>query len=122
MAMISEAVATCATVLIGILRCCESNVPAAALLPVASAGYGARLPGDVGAKPIRGGSATAKIDPDRTRPHLMRGRSRRLAMNVADVMTRKVISVTPETTIAEAARLMLRHRISGLPVVGEGGE
>jgi CBS domain-containing protein len=43
-------------------------------------------------------------------------------MNVADIMTRKVISVTPETTIAEAARLMLRHRISGLPVVGERGE
>ena len=40
-------------------------------------------------------------------------------MNVADVMTRKVISVTPETTIAEAARLMLRHRISGLPVVDQ---
>src|SRR5438874_3776361 len=42
-------------------------------------------------------------------------------MNVADVMTRKVISVTPETTIAEAAQLLLRHRISGLPVVGPDG-
>ena len=42
-------------------------------------------------------------------------------MNVADVMTRKVISVTPETTIAEAAQLLLEHRISGLPVVDPGG-
>jgi CBS domain-containing protein len=42
-------------------------------------------------------------------------------MNVADVMTEKVISVTPETTIAEAARLMLQHRISGFPVVDPGG-
>jgi CBS domain-containing protein len=42
-------------------------------------------------------------------------------MNVADVMTQKVISVTPETTIAEAAGLMLEHRISGLPVVDNSG-
>jgi CBS domain-containing protein len=42
-------------------------------------------------------------------------------MNVADIMTQQVISVTPETTIAEAARLMLQHRISGFPVVDPGG-
>jgi len=42
-------------------------------------------------------------------------------MNVADVMTQPVISVTPETTIAEAAGLLLQHRISGLPVVDPGG-
>ncbi|HEV2334942.1 MAG TPA: CBS domain-containing protein [Stellaceae bacterium] len=42
-------------------------------------------------------------------------------MNVADIMTRTVISVTPETTIAEAARLLLHHRISGLPVVDPAG-
>lgn len=42
-------------------------------------------------------------------------------MNVADIMTRTVISVTPETTIAEAAQLLLQHRISGLPVVDAGG-
>ncbi len=42
-------------------------------------------------------------------------------MNVADIMTQKVISVEPETTIAEAARLLLEHRISGLPVVDPDG-
>ena len=42
-------------------------------------------------------------------------------MNVADIMTQRVISVTPETKIAEAARLMLQHRISGLPVVDDKG-
>lgn len=42
-------------------------------------------------------------------------------MNVADVMTRPVISVTPQTPIAEVARLMLQHRISGLPVVDRDG-
>ncbi len=43
-------------------------------------------------------------------------------MDVAEVMTQPVITVTPETTIAEAARLMLQHRISGLPVVAASGE
>ncbi len=38
-------------------------------------------------------------------------------MNVADIMTRGVIGVTPETTVAEAVRLMLDSRISGLPVL-----
>jgi CBS domain-containing protein len=42
-------------------------------------------------------------------------------MNVADIMTQPVISVTPETKIAEAARLMLQHRISGLPAVESKG-
>lgn len=38
-------------------------------------------------------------------------------MKISEIMTRRVVSARPETTIAEAARLMLRHRISGLPVV-----
>lgn len=42
-------------------------------------------------------------------------------MNVADVMTQPVISVTPQTTIADAARLMLLRHVSGLPVVEPGG-
>ena len=37
-------------------------------------------------------------------------------MRAADVMTRQVVTVTPDATIEEAARLMLEHRISGLPV------
>ncbi|MGD9615255.1 MAG: CBS domain-containing protein [Alphaproteobacteria bacterium] len=42
-------------------------------------------------------------------------------MNAADIMARSVVSVTPETTVAEAARLMLDHRISGMPVLDRGG-
>jgi CBS domain-containing protein len=42
-------------------------------------------------------------------------------MNVADIMTRDVITVTPQTPIAEVAQLMLQHRISGLPVVDPAG-
>lgn len=42
-------------------------------------------------------------------------------MKARDVMTRRVISVTPDATVLQAARLMLRHHISGLPVVDAGG-
>lgn len=37
-------------------------------------------------------------------------------MKVVDVMTLDPMSVTPGTAVVEAARLMLQHRISGLPV------
>jgi CBS domain-containing protein len=42
-------------------------------------------------------------------------------MIVSDVMTRKVLSVTPDETVEEAANLMLRHGISGLFVVDAKG-
>jgi CBS domain-containing protein len=38
-------------------------------------------------------------------------------MNAEDVMTTRVISVSPDDSILHAARLMLQQRISGLPVV-----
>jgi CBS domain-containing protein len=41
-------------------------------------------------------------------------------MKVADVMTRRVVSVKPETLVVEAARLMLQEGISGLPVIDDG--
>jgi CBS domain-containing protein len=42
-------------------------------------------------------------------------------MQVRDVMTRNVITVAPEQSILIAARLMLQHRVSGLPVVDGNG-
>jgi len=42
-------------------------------------------------------------------------------MLVKDVMTSPAISIKPSATIAEAARLMLDHGISGLPVVDADG-
>lgn len=42
-------------------------------------------------------------------------------MIVEDVMTTPVISVEPSATVAEAARLMLADRISGLPVTTRDG-
>jgi CBS domain-containing protein len=43
-------------------------------------------------------------------------------MRVKDVMTPKVISVGVDETVVNAARLMLQHQISGLPVVDKKGE
>lgn len=42
-------------------------------------------------------------------------------MKATDVMTRRVVTVTADTTIQAAAQLMIRHRISGLPVIADGG-
>jgi CBS domain-containing protein len=42
-------------------------------------------------------------------------------VTIEDVMTRRVITVRPETLVQEAAQLMLVHRVSGLPVIDAGG-
>ena len=42
-------------------------------------------------------------------------------MKVREIMTKDVIAVSPKTTIREAARLMVDHGISGLPVVNDDG-
>jgi len=42
-------------------------------------------------------------------------------MLALDVMTPSVIAIRPDDTVAEAARRMLRHHISGLPVVDAEG-
>jgi len=42
-------------------------------------------------------------------------------MKVADVMTRRVVSISSDATILDAASLMLRHHVSGLPVVDRDG-
>lgn len=42
-------------------------------------------------------------------------------MNAADVMTQEVLTVAPSDSIESAARLMLTHHISGLPVVDGTG-
>jgi CBS domain-containing protein len=42
-------------------------------------------------------------------------------MQARDVMTRNVVTVTPETSVGEIARLLLEKRISGVPVVDAHG-
>lgn len=43
-------------------------------------------------------------------------------LKVSSVMTKNPISTSPETTIAEAAQVMLEHKISGLPAVDNRGK
>jgi len=43
-------------------------------------------------------------------------------MKVADIMTREVITVSPETKVTEAARVLFEHNFNGLPVVAENGD
>jgi CBS domain-containing protein len=42
-------------------------------------------------------------------------------MKAKDVMTANVVSIDPDQTVLQAARLMLQHHISGLPVVDSSG-
>jgi CBS-domain-containing membrane protein len=42
-------------------------------------------------------------------------------MKVGEIMTRHVISVTDDASVREVARVLDRHRISGLPVCDEAG-
>ena len=39
-----------------------------------------------------------------------------------DIMSKEIISVSPETEITQAANLLLEKRINGVPVVDAGGE
>ena len=43
-------------------------------------------------------------------------------MRAHQIMTRSVVTVSPETTIVDAANLMLQRHVSGLPVVDPGGK
>jgi CBS domain-containing protein len=42
-------------------------------------------------------------------------------MKIEEIMTRDVISVSPQTSIHAAAQLMADHRVSGLPVIEADG-
>ncbi len=43
-------------------------------------------------------------------------------MNAADIMIANVITVDPDTSVADTADLLLKHRISGMPVVDKTGQ
>src|ERR1700739_3600532 len=57
----------------------------------------------------------------RLRVTLVAGDGRRAAMRAHQIMARHVITVGTETSILDAAKLMMDHHISGLPVVGAAG-
>ena len=43
-------------------------------------------------------------------------------MRAHQIMTRSVITIAPDATILEAAKTMLQHHVSGLPVVDAAGQ
>ncbi len=43
-------------------------------------------------------------------------------LTARDIMTKEVITVRPEATVEELARLLIDHKISGVPVVNEGND
>ena len=43
-------------------------------------------------------------------------------LTAKDIMTTEVITISPKTEVAQAAKLLLTNRINGLPVVNEAGE
>jgi acetyl esterase/lipase len=45
----------------------------------------------------------------------------RIAMKASDIMTPDVISADPDATVLQAARYMLQHHISGVPIIDKTG-
>ncbi|MDP2938559.1 MAG: CBS domain-containing protein [Candidatus Omnitrophota bacterium] len=43
-------------------------------------------------------------------------------MKVKEIMTREIISVSPQMSAKEALEVLFKHRISGLPVIDENGK
>ena len=43
-----------------------------------------------------------------------------MGKTAADIMTTKVITTTASATVGEVAKMLTKHRISGMPVVAEG--
>ncbi len=41
-------------------------------------------------------------------------------MNVADIMTREVVYVTPSTPVSQVAKLLVEYGVSGVPVLEDG--
>jgi CBS-domain-containing membrane protein len=42
-------------------------------------------------------------------------------LKAKDIMTKDIITVKPATTIEDLARILIKHQISGTPVVDEDG-
>jgi len=43
-------------------------------------------------------------------------------LKAKDLMTRDILSVTPDTEIVKAAKILLKNRINGMPVIDETGK
>ena len=78
---------------------------------------GGKLVGVVSQRDLLAASLSKVLDFD--------GKERRTflrSVDVREVMAARPITVAPGASLAEAAALLLRHKIGCLPVVGPGGE
>ena len=75
-----------------------------------------RLVGIISWGDLREASTTAAINADSYELNFMLSR-----LIVGDLMSRKVLTVTPDAPIVRAAELMTEHKIAGLPVVAPDG-
>ena len=66
-----------------------------------------------------GGRRGSRQAPAVTEKH--EGRDKSMKLTAQDVMTHEVQTVSPETLVEDAAALMARRRITGLPVVDAAG-
>jgi CBS domain-containing protein len=81
-------------------------------LPVVEHG---RLVGIISRGDLREASISEAISADIYELNFMLHR-----LTVSNLMTRKVLTVTPDTSIVHAAELMIENKIAGLPVVDSG--
>jgi CBS domain-containing protein len=82
-------------------------------LPVIENG---RLVGIVSRGDLREASSKAAVNADTYELNFMLSR-----LSVSQLMTRKVVTVTPDAFIVHAAELMTERKIAGLPVVEKDG-
>jgi len=50
------------------------------------------------------------------------GKKGDIMITAKDIMTREVVTISPDTEIAQVAKLLLTKRINGVPVVNDSGE
>jgi CBS domain-containing protein len=77
---------------------------------------GEKLVGIVSQRDLLAASLSRALDfePEQRRTFLR-------SVEVAEVMTRNVVSVSPDTPLGEVARLMIRHKVGCIPVVSASG-
>ncbi len=86
---------------------------------LAAVGRAVSVVAETGGLTLRSGTHQTCFEGRWRRSSKARGPRRAGPMEVSDIMTTHVITVRDRTKVEDAARLLARHRISGLPVVDQ---
>jgi CBS domain-containing protein len=76
---------------------------------------------DVGSLPIIEGDRAAAMVTDRDIALRIVGEGKDASTTVGEIASRDLVTIDPDQSIEEAARLMARHQLRRLPVVEEDG-